>query len=170
MPSIEIALRLDLPRHARSSELINGFNEAVCQVTRGERFISLFYGKLSPSSRRLEYTNAGHNPPLLVRTGCGTTQLCSGGPVLGLIPRAKYESEILELRTGDMLVLYTDGLVEAENPEGESYSVQRLEGTAVAHLDQPANKIAEAIYASVIEFRRNNVLEDDATLLLVKLV
>ena len=170
MPSIEIALRLDLPRHPRSSELIQGFNDVVCQVTAGKRFISLFYARLSPSSRRFEYTNAGHNPPLLLRAGCPPQQLCTGGPVLGIIPHAQYENESVELKKGDLLILYTDGLVEAENPEGESYSVQRLESLAWAHLEDPATRIVEAIYASVIEFRRYSVLEDDATLLLLKAV
>jgi sigma-B regulation protein RsbU (phosphoserine phosphatase) len=170
MPSIEIALRLDLPRHPRSSELIQGFNDVVCQVTGGKRFISLFYARLSPSSRQLEYTNAGHNPPLLLRAGCPPQQLRAGGPVLGVIPHAHYASERIELKKGDLLILYTDGLVEAESPEGESYSVQRLESTARAHLEDPVASIAEAIYASVIEFRRNNALEDDATLLLLKAV
>jgi serine phosphatase RsbU (regulator of sigma subunit) len=170
MPSIEIALRLDLPRHPRSSELIQGFNDVVCQVTGGKRFISLFYGRLSPSWRQLEYTNAGHNPPLLLRAGCPPQQLCAGGAVLGVIPHAQYASERIELKKGDLLILYTDGLVEAESPEGESYSIQRLESTARAHLEDPVARIAEAIYASVIEFRRNNALEDDATLLLLKAV
>lgn len=170
MPSIEIALRLDSPRHAFSNQLIKAFNDVVCQVTHGKRFISLFYGKLSPASRKFEYTNAGHNPPLLVRKGCPSRLLSSGGPVLGVIPHAEYEHDIVELIQGDLLILYTDGLVEAENPQGEAYSVQRLEAAAIAHLDESAENIAEAIYEAVIHFREKSTLDDDATLLLVKVL
>lgn len=170
MPSIEIALRLDSPRHARTHELIEGFNGVVCQLTGGARFISLFYGRLWPVSGRLEFTNAGHNPPLLLRTDSPTKELLSGGPVLGVVPQARYEDEVLELKKGDLLVLYTDGLVEAENSEGEFYSAQRLEAVARSHIHETADKISEAIYASVTEFRANRALDDDATLIVARVV
>jgi phosphoserine phosphatase RsbU/P len=64
--------------------------------------------------------------------------------------------------------LYTDGLVDAENPEGDFISQERLQATALAHVNDPAEKIVEAIYAAVAEFRGNRNLEDDATLLVVK--
>jgi sigma-B regulation protein RsbU (phosphoserine phosphatase) len=90
--------------------------------------------------------------------------------VLGVIPEAGYESEVLDLRKGDLLILYTDGLVEAENSEGEFYSVQRLAAMALAHMCEPAEKIAEAIYTSVTEFRGNSLLDDDATLVVIKVL
>jgi sigma-B regulation protein RsbU (phosphoserine phosphatase) len=68
---------------------------------------------------------------------------------------------------GDLLILYTDGLVEAESPDGEFYSAQRLEAVALAHMNEPAENISEAIYESVIEFRGNRALDDDATLVVV---
>jgi sigma-B regulation protein RsbU (phosphoserine phosphatase) len=69
MPSIEVALRMNAPLFPSTSDLLQLFNNVVCQVTSGLRFISLFYGKLCPQSGSLEYTNAGHNPPLLIRAG-----------------------------------------------------------------------------------------------------
>jgi hypothetical protein len=67
MPSIEVALRMDAPRSPGTKDLLRSFNKVVCQITGGNRFISLFYGKLCLRSHSLEYTNAGHNPPLLIR-------------------------------------------------------------------------------------------------------
>jgi len=107
MPSIEVALRMDAPRFPSTNDLLRAFNNVVCQITGGHRFISMFYGKLCPQSCSLEYTNAGHNPPLLIRAGLDPSPLDKGGPVLGLLPDSEYESARIDLRQGDVLILYT---------------------------------------------------------------
>jgi sigma-B regulation protein RsbU (phosphoserine phosphatase) len=169
MPSIDVALRLDAPRAEHTSDLIQNFNKAVCQVTHGQRFISLFYAKLSPRLRRIEYTNAGHNPPLLVREGGGSLLLESGGPVLGVVPTAQYETQALDLRKGDVLVLYTDGIVEAENRMGEFYSLDRLRDVVLRNTGRSAREIVEAIQQSVLAFQGEGPMRDDATVVVVKL-
>jgi sigma-B regulation protein RsbU (phosphoserine phosphatase) len=168
MPSIEVALRMNAPRFPNTSDLLQTFNNVVCQVTNGSRFISLFYGKLCPQSSSLEYTNAGHNPPLLIRADTDPRPLDKGGPVLGVLPGSSYETEKLTLRAGDVLVLYTDGAVEAENPAGEQYSVERLSKTVSLHWQQNPSELIETIYTSVIDFRKTTSLADDLTLVLLK--
>lgn len=153
MPSIEVALRMDAPRFPSTNDLLRAFNNVVCQITGGHRFISImFYGKLCPQSCSLEYTNAGHNPPLLIRAGLDPSPLDKGGPVLGLLPDSEYESARIDLRQGDVLILYTDGAVEAENPAGEQYSAERLSKTVSLHLHQSASQLVETIYTSVSNF------------------
>lgn len=168
MPSIEVALRMDAARFPSTSDLLQTFNNVVCQITNGRRFISMFYGKLSPKSHCLDYTNAGHNPPLLIRASRDPSQLDKGGPVLGVLPNSRYDSERISLCRGDVLVLYTDGAVEAENPAGEQYSAERLSRTVSLHLQQNASELIETIYASVIQFREAPSLADDLTLVLLK--
>ena len=168
MPSIEVALRMDAARFSSTSALLQTFNNVVCQVTSGRRFISMFYGRLCPRSHSLEYTNAGHNPPLVIRAGTVPSPLDKGGPVLGVLPNSHYESEKITLRQGDILVLYTDGAVEAENPAGEQYSAERLSRTVGLHLQQNASELIETIYTSVIQFRKTTSLADDLTLVLLK--
>ena len=168
MPSIEVALRMDAPRFPSTNDLLRAFNNVVCQITGGNRFISMFYGKLCPQSRSLEYSNAGHNPPLLIRAGMDPGPLDKGGTVLGLLPDAEYESARIDLGQGDVLILYTDGAVEAENPAGEQYSAERLSKTVSLHLHQSASQLVETIYTSVIQFRETNSLADDLTLVLLK--
>ncbi len=168
MPSIEVALRLDAPRFPRTSDLLHTFNNVVCQVTGGHRFISLFYGKLCAPSRSLEYTNAGHNPPLLLHAGTDPSPLDKGGPVLGVLPNSHYESEKITLRQGDVLVLYTDGAVEAENSAGEQYSATRLAKIVSAYPEQSANELVETIYRSITKFRGTRLLADDLTLVVLK--
>lgn len=168
MPSIEVALRMDAARFPSTGDLLQTFNNVVCQITSGRRFISMFYGKLSPQPHSLEYTNAGHNPPLVIRAGTDPSRLDKGGPVLGVLPNSCYESERISLRQGDVLVLYTDGAVEAENPAGEQYSAERLSRTVTLHLQQNASELIETIYASVIQFRETASLADDLALVLLK--
>ena len=168
MPSIEVVLQMDAPRFPSPCDLLRSFNKVVCQITDGSRFISLFYGKLCPQSRVLEYTNAGHNPPLLIRAGAEPIPLDKGGLVLGLLPGADYESDKVVLRPGDVLVLYTDGTVEAENPAGEQYSTQRLATVVSSHLQQSPRDLIDTIYDSVVEFSGTPQLADDVTLLVVK--
>ena len=168
MPSIEVALRMNAPLFPNTSDLLRTFNNVVCQVTSGSRFISLFYGKLCPQSSSLEYTNAGHNPPLLVRADTDPQPLDKGGPVLGVLPGSNYETEKITLRPGDVLVLYTDGAVEAENPAREQYSAERLSKTVSLHLQQNPSELIETIYTSVIDFRKMTSLADDLTLVLLK--
>jgi len=141
MPSIEVALRMNAPLFPNTSDLLRTFNNVVCQVTSGSRFISLFYGKLCPQSSSLECTNAGHNPPLLIRADSDPHPIEKGGPVLGVLPGSNYETEKITLRPGDVLVLYTDGAVEAENPAGEQYSAERLSKTVSLHLQQNAREL-----------------------------
>ena len=88
--------------------------------------------------------------------------------MLGVLPDSKYESEKISFRQGDVLVLYTDGAVEAENPAGEQYSAERLSRTVSLHVQQNASELIETIYASVIQFRKTTSLADDLTLVLLK--
>ncbi len=168
MPSIEVALRLDAPRFPSTSDLLHTFNNVVCEITGGHRFISLFYGKLCAQSGSLEYTNAGHNPPLLLRAGSDLIPLDKGGPVLGVLPNSDYESDMIDLRHGDVLVLYTDGAVEAENQAGEQYSATRLAKIASIYPQQSADELVETIYRSITEFRGTKLLADDLTLVVLK--
>lgn len=168
MPSIEVVLQMDAPRFPSPRDLLRSFNQVVCQITGGSRFISLFYGKLCPQSRTLEYTNAGHNPPLLIRGSLDPMPLDKGGPVLGLLSGADYESDKTELHPGDVLVLYTDGTVEAENPGGEEYSAQRLAKVVISHLEQSPGELITTIHSSVVKFAGTPQLADDLTLVVLK--
>jgi len=90
--------------------------------------------------------------------------------VLGVLPNSDYESDRIDLRHGDVLVLYTDGAVEAENQAGEQYSAERLSETVRLHLQQNASELIETIYGSVTQFRETKVFADDLTLVVVKML
>jgi serine phosphatase RsbU (regulator of sigma subunit) len=90
--------------------------------------------------------------------------------VLGVLPGSEYDSDKVDLRAGDVLVLYTDGAVEAENPAGEQYSATRLARIVGSHLKQSPSELIDTIYASVTQFQGKTELADDLTLVLLKAV
>jgi len=168
MPSIEVALRMEARKTPGTGDLLYTFNNVVHQITGGRRFISLFYGKLCHHSQSLQYTNAGHNPPLLIRATEDPIQLAEGGPVLGILPNADYRNDTVSLRKGDVLVFFTDGVVEAENAEGEEYSASRLANLVRSKLSARANELIDEIFASVAEFRGPVAQHDDMTAVVVR--
>ena len=90
--------------------------------------------------------------------------------MLGVVPGSRYETEQIDLRTGDVLVLFTDGVVEAQNPAGEEYSAKRLASIVSSHLQRSAGELIETIRASVTEFRGTPALADDLTLVVLKIL
>ena len=168
MPSIEVALQMEARKAPGTGDLLHTFNNVVHQVTGGRRFISLFYGKLCHESQTLQYTNAGHNPPLLIRPGKDSIQLAEGGPVLGVLPNADYRSDTVSLHEGDVLVFFTDGVVETENAEGEEYSANRLANLVRSKLDLDPNQLIDEIFASVADFSGGAAQFDDMTVAVIR--
>jgi hypothetical protein len=154
--------------HERESVRLN---ELLCEKASVSRHVSLFWCSYEAASRRLRYVNAGHNPPLLARGATGaaeTVRLEEGGPVLGLVPEARYVPAECEVRAGEVLVLYSDGLVEATSRTGEEYGEERLrEALSAAYAGGP-DATRDAIMASVRAFVGDQPYRDDVTLLVAK--
>jgi sigma-B regulation protein RsbU (phosphoserine phosphatase) len=142
-------------------------NELLCLRTAGERFVSLFWASCDPGRSVLEYVNAGHLPPVLVRGGA-LHRLTAGGPVLGLLPQAPYQQATLPLHAGDLLVVYSDGLVEAVNASGGEFGEGRLLAAVEAHHHRPVAEVRTAILEAVRAFRGSTPLPDDLTLLVAR--
>jgi sigma-B regulation protein RsbU (phosphoserine phosphatase) len=146
-------------------------NLLLCENASGARYSSMFWCYYEPLTRRLSYVNAGHCPPLLVGDrghGIEIVRLVAGGPVLGILPAARYEQARCEVRPGDVLVLYSDGLSEATNPAGEEYGESRLrEFLATAPAGSP-DDIRDAILASASAFLGPAPPRDDVTLVVAK--
>ena len=106
--------------------LLVKLNEQIREFTGGSKYLTLFLVLLDSESNRIHYINAGHNPPLLVRADGSHELLHEGGTVLGLIPNVRYDRAHVDLRPGDLLVLYTDGIVEAEDKAENMFGVDGL--------------------------------------------
>jgi hypothetical protein len=154
--------------HERESARLNLL---LCENASGARYASMFWCYYEPLTRLLFYVNAGHCPALLVSgrdQGSEIARLDAGGPVLGILPAARYEQARCEVRDGDVLVLYSDGLIEATNPAGEEYGETRLhECVAAAGAGNP-DDVRDAILASASAFLGTASPRDDVTLVVAK--
>jgi len=135
------------------------------------KYATMFLAQLKPRNHTLHYTNAGHNPGLLVRNDGNVEQLSSdqaGGPPVGLIPEGTYSREKVRLEPGDLLVLYTDGITEASDPEDEEYGTDRLAKISKRRRQDDLELLAEAIQRDLDTFTRGVPYADDRTLLLLR--
>jgi sigma-B regulation protein RsbU (phosphoserine phosphatase) len=144
-------------------------NRLIFEATEGDRFITTFYGLIDPENKRLLYINAGHNPPLLLRQD-GTSQLLEhGGLPLGVLEDARYSESIVEFLPGDVLVLYTDGVVEARSVTEEDFGFARLEQIVRAAREGSAREIVEAVISAVRDHSSEaGGPEDDLTVSVIK--
>ncbi len=151
-------------------------NQLLCERASGERYASMFWCYYEPAQGSfqlngvLHYVNAGHCPPLLVSQveGGRVVALEEGGPVLGLLPAAAYRQESQPVEAGDVLVMYSDGLLEATNTAGEEYGDARLRALLAANRGNSPEQIKAAIVESVTTFLARVPLQDDLTLLVAK--
>jgi sigma-B regulation protein RsbU (phosphoserine phosphatase) len=149
-------------------EVIARLNGNLWTSTRGEHFMSLFYGVLDPNKRRLEYTSAGHPATLLFR-GAEVQELRSSGLVLGVTRDARYEKVSLGLKTGDVLVLYTDGISESSDAERNLFGSVGIVSAVRPWLSESADQILERLRAAVEAFGREGPYQDDMTILVLKI-
>jgi serine phosphatase RsbU (regulator of sigma subunit) len=136
--------------------------------TPPERYVTAFIAALDPATGRVSYTNAGHNPGLLVRADGTAQRLEANGMPLGLFPVLEYERVEIVLGPGDLLLLYTDGITEAANPKNEEFGLQRLEAVVRRHAQEPLVALAVAIETAVEVFADGTPFGDDRTMVLLR--
>jgi GAF domain-containing protein len=157
-------VRTMLERYERPSEVLARTSSILRKDTHAARYITMFLAIMDPRNMTMLFSNAGHNYPLYLSRGSDSFQnLEAGGFPLGLVDDFEYMEETLELRTGDLLTLYTDGLIEAQAPDGEMYAVERLQRSILANRHEPCEHIANQIYSQVTSFAGSTQLEDDLT-------
>ena len=140
-------------------------NEALCAQNPLDLFVTVFYCVFDPTTGVLRYANGGHNPPYLRRAD-GSVEVLdgAGGLVLGAMPGVEFPDHTVQLRAGDRLVLYTDGVTEAFNSADEAYGAERLIAEVQAHGDGAAAAVVERICRSVTAFVGRAPQSDDITL------
>lgn len=136
--------------------------------TPPEKYATGFIAQLDPLTHRLEWSNAGHNTALLLRRSGAIDRLAASGPPLGLLPVAAYRSQATELGPGDLLLVYTDGITEAVDPNDEEFGLERLAAIAGEHRGAPLATLRGAIEHAVDEFVRGVPFADDRTLLFLR--
>jgi len=166
--SVQAAFQAWAGEHFPPDRLCSRLNEMVFRRTSPEKFITFFLALYDPESGSVVFTNAGHNPGILVRAG-GTTELLGAhGPPLGLFPGKTYGSGTFTLETGDLLALYTDGVTEAANPEDEEFGMPRLVETLVRARGGSVAQIEAELGEALVSFTAGTPFGDDWTFVLLK--
>jgi sigma-B regulation protein RsbU (phosphoserine phosphatase) len=144
-------------------------NRMLCERTACERFATLFWGIFDPANGTLRYVNAGHAAPILVRHRENRMdRLDEGGPVLGVLPMARYAAGAVQINPSDTLILYSDGVNEALNEREEEFGEDRILETMHCAADQPPGELCEQIMHQVTAFSNSGPSPDDRTLMVVR--
>ncbi len=169
MASLQASLRGQVTFGRRDlAEVMARVNTLLCASSSSNRYATFFYGEYEQATRRLSYVNAGHNAPMLLRADGAVERLDAGGPVVGLIEFASYAAAAVELRPGDRLLGFTDGLSEAMNPADEEWGEERLALALRTCQGLDAGATLDRLMAEADAFASGAPQHDDMTAVLVR--
>jgi sigma-B regulation protein RsbU (phosphoserine phosphatase) len=166
MSNLQAVLRVYATANTSPADLCDRINRLVCANVDAGKFITCFYGLVDMKRRRLIYTNAGHYPPMLVHRDGGLTRLTEGGLVFGLREDSGFEIGEVELRSGDRLLLFTDGVTEARNSSDEEFGEERLLQILRSSQGLDGDKLQQMILQKVNDFCLGE-LSDDTTIMVL---
>src|SRR4051812_2620522 len=167
MSSLQAALRVAAPLEDDLPQLVRRLNALVYRNTRARKYVTFFFARYTPSTGRLRYVNAGHNPPYII-AGNTLTEIGSTGRPIGLLPESSYSEETIELPPGSTLFLYTDGLNEAADPDEIEFGNERLRALFLSQSSAAANEIPSRVLDAVTAFERGAEATDDKTIVVMR--
>jgi phosphoserine phosphatase RsbU/P len=148
-------------------ECLERVNKYLVQRTHSNKFVTLFFGALSANGK-LRFVNAGHNPPLVVHADGRAEELYSASVVLGAFDFAKYEENAIQLTTGDLVCLFTDGVTEARDRNGEMFGEEPLTQLLTQKRDKPTETIVETVFQSVARHSAGTMQTDDISVFILR--
>lgn len=170
MSSLHAAIHAQATSNRPLAEMITSVNQYLAENTPSNRFVTLFIAELDPATGKLRYINAGHNPPLIGRSTGMIEQLSSGGFPLGILPSAEFEVGETHLGNGEVLIVYSDGVSEANNLQEEEFGLDRLTEVVRRNLTSSAAGIRDRVESALSSFTQTAPANDDITLVIVKRV
>jgi sigma-B regulation protein RsbU (phosphoserine phosphatase) len=173
MANLQATLRSQAPLRGEDLKVLLGdINNLLCRSTDARKFATFFYGVYDATCRSLTYVNAGHNLPILFKgkTGGRVVRLATGGMILGAFKDSRYMQETLQLDSGDVLVVFSDGITEAANEREEYFDEERLVRIVVRNRHLEAAGLCDRILAEVAAFTENSPPQDDMTLVAVRVL
>jgi sigma-B regulation protein RsbU (phosphoserine phosphatase) len=170
MPSLAVALRLRARDLSGPAAILKDLDQVLQQITNSATFVTMFYARFDQAKKTLQYANGGHNPPLLVRSKIGQCiPLEAGGPIMGILKGAQFSNTLVALDPGDIVTLFTDGVIEQENEAGDEFSIGRLEAVVRNREAEPAAALVASITDAVSTFAGTKAQADDLTVVIVKI-
>jgi sigma-B regulation protein RsbU (phosphoserine phosphatase) len=168
MASFRASLLAEIRNNYAIRVIMRKVNNLICESVKHGEFVTGVYGVLDMRNRILTFTNAGHNPPLLLRHDDRVESLREGGLPLGVLENREYEERPLHIDSGDILIFYTDGITETENEKGQHFGTERLIALVKENRNRPVREIRERIIDAVLSFRSSDRQLDDLTLMLIR--
>ncbi len=162
-----ILLRTYATQHPMEPDrVLRAVNRRILKDTEARQFVTLFYAILEPDTGMLTYCNAGHSPPFLIRTAPGgkAERLVRTGMALGVLEDEIWERSVVQLAPGDILVLYTDGITESYDKDGQGFGEARLLESVLANRGRTAQEIQDGLLANLLAFTHDAPQSDDITL------
>lgn len=168
MANVQATIRtLSLTENSLSARLAQA-NKLLYESTDSDKFVTMFYSALDVAKHELSYSNAGHNPPILVTAAGAVKRLEVGGPVLGVLPQYDFQQAAVSLEPGDLLLIFTDGFSEAMNLRLDEFGEEPLIEIVRENREQPAGQTVEKLFAAVLEFCGEAPQTDDMTVMVLR--
>ncbi len=167
MTTIQASLRIDGMKSDSPAAVITSLNASLYERSDAEKFATLFYAVYEDASGIIRYSNAGSYPPFVISPDGRINRLQRGGILIGVESESEYMEGVLRLRAGDLLVIYTDGIIDQESPQGEPFGEPRLIEFFRSNAQQSINALIEKLFATLLAFGQNS-LKDDMTLVLLR--
>ena len=169
MSSLQARVQVLVEDNLDVATLVARLNRTIATNCPSNRFITFFFALVDPATGEVWYTNAGHNPPLLVRRSGEVERLEGGGMILGVMAKAQYEQRCTRLDPGDILVLFSDGVTEATPADrDEEFGEERLVDALRGHAAEPSSTIIETVLKSLNEWIQGAPPADDVTLVIAR--
>jgi phosphoserine phosphatase RsbU/P len=174
MATIQSTMRTQLsatngsgPQSLSTAKLVSTLNRQLYATTAPEKYATFFFAMYNDTTNSLTYTNAGHLAPILLR-GTEISTMDSTGTVVGAFPVARYTEKTVQLQQGDMLVAYTDGIVEPENAYGEMFGDERLTDLLLKYTNADSSEIIARTMEAVNQWTGGGELQDDMTMVVAR--
>jgi sigma-B regulation protein RsbU (phosphoserine phosphatase) len=169
MANLQASLRTILRTDLTLPEMVTRINTLLYSTIPQGMFITFFLAVYDPGKRELRYVDAGHNPPLILRrSSCSVEILAEGGLLLGITRDTEYAEGILEVAEGDLLFLYTDGVSEAMDENGEEFGEKRIAAFMEEHCASSLEAMVSGLESEILEYRGTESFDDDFTVLSVR--
>ena len=170
MASFRASLKAEIRNNYAIRTICFKVNNLLYESLERENYVTAVYGVLDIKNRIFTFSNAGHNPPILRRKEGKIRHLTEGGLALGVIQNSEYKERVLNLKPGDVILFYTDGVTEAKNESGEEFGTKRLEQILLENSDLKARGLQNKIYQEVRSFTGSESREDDLTMIIIKVL
>ncbi|NOX54589.1 MAG: fused response regulator/phosphatase [Planctomycetes bacterium] len=152
-------------------DLVERVNRAISSLVQGGRFVTAFFGILDADGTKVQYVNAGHLPVLVIRAGSEQVDLLESTQLpLGVLDELIVETDEVDVKTGDRLILYTDGITEAFGPGNEQFGMERFRQTVLAHNGGDVEELVEGVVQDLVRFTGRDTFDDDVNLVACEII